>query len=116
MDSPSSQVDYLQQEEEEWFYDMPYTPIMRPDAASCTGVVRRIGIFTGVLSFFGSLYITNALYGQRANLGRYVRTGLVGSLLCSSAACLHMYYTATQCKPCNRQVSRNAAKYLPRFV
>jgi hypothetical protein len=62
MDSPSSQVDYLQQEEEEWFYDMPYTPIMRPDAASCTGVVRRIGIFTGVLSFFGSLYITNALY------------------------------------------------------
>jgi hypothetical protein len=65
MDSPSSQVDYLQQEEEEWFYDMPYTPIMRPDAASCTGVVRRIGIFTGVLSFFGSLYITNALYGKR---------------------------------------------------
>ncbi|GJD10703.1 hypothetical protein Gasu2_48800 [Galdieria sulphuraria] len=71
-------VDYLEQEEEEYFYDIPYEPIMRPDAASCTAVLQRMGLFTGVLSFFGSMFITNALYGERANLGRYVRTGLVG--------------------------------------
>ncbi|GJQ13133.1 hypothetical protein GpartN1_g4924.t1 [Galdieria partita] len=114
--SEYSSVDYIEQEEEEYFYDMPYQPIMRPDAASCTAVLQRLGLFTGVLSFFGSMFLTNALYGERANMGRYVRTGLVGSLVFSSAACLHTYYTATQCKPCNREVSRNAAKHLPRFT
>lgn len=114
--SSTSKADYLEQEEEEWFYDIPYYPIMRPNAASCTAVLQRLGGFTGVVSFFGSMFLTNALYGERANLGRYVRTGIVGSLVFTCAACIHTYYTATQCLSCNREVSRTAAKYLPPFT
>eukprot|EP00871_Galdieria_phlegrea_P001650 jgi/Galph1/2486/GphlegSOOS_G1165.1 len=115
MEWEEKQVDYLEQEERESFYDEPYTPIMRPDAASCSAVTRRLGLFTGFLGFFGSMYLTNCLYGHRATLGRYVRTGIIGALVFGSAAAIHGYNTLSQCKPCNREVSRVAAKHLPRF-